>query len=1291
MTNSAEHVQQILDGFQHNHLSYNDYLQSQPSASDEAAVRQKIVEPLLAALGYDLQADLVPEHRRGANAIDILVEAGGVPVMLWELKRTQETDLTRFEDQLTRYVLTAGVTHAVLCNGREVRVYQRVGDALHFSYAFPLEAFASGAIPQPSPHDEQALRAFFDAFNKDAFQEIERQKQEIVVTTTPPLRLTPDQPQNETILIERLTREIERLHRFVVLRFRSHRRRHREFLAEKAQKEARATEERESLRQRLETFAEQARLDVDWPAVVAYLDAFAGRWTDIDEREFIAQALERTGVAIHLNGARRSNIENRLRAFYRAFTDHARWHAERRVKLRPIRALMEDFEHWREEIGVMAEDPAAEFCLQTVYIFVTRLLLIRICEDKELITQKIADGGYKTYLNFSDSFFTYITDVHGILLDLAYKDTSYIYGHFFSQDVFDWYTWEEEAIVRLFWTLHRFDFTDVSADLIGRIYEQYVDELERRRKGQFYTPPQVVNYILDQVGYDGPGIVGQRLLDPACGSGRFLVEAARRLVDVLQHQTELEPKELVNERLRDSLFGMDINRFACFLAEVNLLVQVLDLLKGGPTFTIERFHIYPTNTLLPREQATELLVGPGNGIAYESEVAELIKARGYNPALGGNGRHSLDFRPGFDYVVGNPPYVRADNPGVGQLRSRIEASERYKTLYKKWDLYIPFIEFAVQMLAEGGHHGFIVSDAYQTEEYGTRSRQFLLDETTIESLTFAPKVSFFEEAQVHNLIYAVRRGAPPDDHQVERYKAVAPMLRPQELKTLPALSQAEWGEQIFRLAFKGEDGLDFSDCIELGEICYINTGLELQSHEKYDPVVDGIQRKLFVKDDLLSSHRTETHIKPYVEADDMGRYVLEQIRWLEWGTSRVPSKLRRSRFPELFENQKVMVAIGGNSFYDGEGSYYNQANSVSNCVLYHKFQSADVKEYVARVMARMITDEEIEALGLTPAELSRLSKSDLAEKIIEKRAQVSPEYDLRYITALFNCRWLRSYMMAFVRRGSRRRFYPDDLKQWPIAQADAATQSQIARLVDEIMSAKADVQRWRDAGHQIDEDGVLLNPRPYLDTWGVNHGDLIDASGFLSHQIGGHITTIRREGQRVEFRQIPPSYVESQHDQVLDYVALYLETNREALDAVPAAHMAREIRIPRSPNEVQRFLDRLADERERVMLRWMVAAQHENLIDEWAFELYDVVDDRREELGGTLYTLDGVPDGVDFVSILDDADDSPMRRVAFRWDGAWHYRTEESLPNAVLIWMHDGQQVTSKHGVVGVDGSIAVT
>jgi type I restriction enzyme M protein len=1099
----------------------------------------------------------------------------------------------------------------------------------------------------PTEDEKLALSAFFDAFRKDAFLEVERMKADVAATTTHDLALSPDEPQNEGLLVEHLKREIRYLHRFVLLRFRSHQALYRTFLADKEQRESRVTQAREKLWGAVRDFEERSRVQADREALEAYLAGFAERWTAVEEHQFVEGFIEHSALAKYLKGANSVTFRLRAQEFYRAYSDLARWHARQQVELRPIRALVEDFTHWQDEISLMAEDYEAEFCLQTVYIFVTRLLLIRICEDKGLITQKISDGGYKDYLDFGRRFFTNIADAHATLLEIAYKDTGYIYGHFFSRDIFDWHTWEEEAIVRLFWVLNRFDFAEVSADLIGHIYEQYVDELERKRKGQFYTPPQVVNYILDQVEYQGSAIIGRRVLDPACGSGRFLVEAGRRLIPELKKQPGLSPKELVNERLRNALFGLDINRFACFLAEVNLLVQVLDLMKDGPTFTIERFHIYPTNTLLPREQEGWVLVGPSNGLAYETEVAELIKGRGYNPALG------LDFQAGFDWVVGNPPYVRADSPGVSTLRSRIEATERYRTLYKKWDLYIPFIEFAMQMLAEGGRHGFIVSDAYQTEEYGSQSRAKLLAETTIESLTFAPGVSFFEGAQVHNLIYAVCWGAPPKRHRVKRYKAVAPTLRSKRLKTLPALSQTKWGEQIFRPEFEGEEELDFSGCLRLGEICYVGYGLAPVSHEDLDPIVDGKRRKLFVTDDLLSDVHDQIHLKRFVQGKDIDRFRVVRLRWLEWNTARVPSQLRRKKFKELFENEKLIVARRPQqgslkAIYDERGEFYCDATAIC-AVLAHE---------LADVHNRTLDRRKVRASLL-------------------QAAQNSPHYNLAYLTALINCRWLSGYLFKIIGTG-KVDFYPDNLKQYPIPPADAETQAEIARLVKEIVDAKADVQGWQEAGHCIDEKGIVLNPRPFLGAWSVSHSDLIDASSFVARQIGGHPTTLSLEGQRLIFRKQPLSYFESDHPEVLAYLKLYIETNYDDLRARPVAELPRLIRIPKSPQAVRGFLERLESEREQMMLRWMVAAQHEALIEEWAFDLYDVDDAQREKIGGKLYTFDNVPASVAFVSILDNEQDSPMRRLAFPKNGDWHYRTPETLPHAVLLWMCDGSTITTE-------------
>ena len=234
------------------------------------------------------------------------------------------------------------------------------------------------------------------------------------------------------------------------------------------------------------------------------------------------------------------------------------------------------------------------------------------------------------------------------------------------------------------------------------------------------------------------------------------------------------------------------------------------------------------------------------------------------------------------------------------------------------------------------------------------------------------------------------------------------------------------------------------------------------------------------------------------------------------------------------------------------------------------------------------------------------------------------------------------------------------------------------------MDAKADVQRWRENGHCIDEQGIILNPRPFLDIWNVPTGDLIDASGFVTRQMGGYPTQLALEGQRLTFRKQPRSYFESDHPHVLDYLRLYLETNADGLRAYPVAELHIRIRIPHSPQAVQEFLERLEAERERVMLRWMVAAQHEALIEEWAFDLYSVPDERREKLGGRLHTFTDVPPDVAFVSILDNEDDNPMRRVACPRDGGWHYRTADPLPHAVLLWMHDGRSVLTEWRMVGL-------
>ncbi len=1299
-------VQTILNDFREDGLSYLDYLDSGVTRGDEAMVRQKIVEPLLVGLGYTLAQEVSPEVRSDGGAADIVVRIkpdnsadeatlnghATIPAMVWELKKTSDRHLASHEGQLRGYVLAHRVRYGVLTNGHELHIYERVGTEILLMFAFSLRPFAE----LPSSTDKKgteaesfaALDSFYDLLYRESFLNTERLKQQIILKPYHVLKLSPTDPLNEAQLTSELKTEIQHATRLVRLRFRTQLQQAAEFEQALETRQTELLTARHAFLDWVREFQQTLRLPPTTDDLARLLDEVSQFWGRTNEAEFTEQAMTVSGLKPHLKKVvNRMTFENRARTFYQTLRDVRSWEHNQRKKLEHALPLAANYHYWQESMNLLIDEPEREFCLQTVYIFVTRLLLIRICEDKGIISEKISDGGYENYLNFSQRFYDYFGHANRRLLAMAFEDTGYIYGHFFSRDVFDWYQWEEETIVRFLWRLNPYNFADVRADLIGLIYEQYVDEGERKRKGQFYTPAEVVETVLDAAEYRGASIVGKRLLDPSCGSGRFLVEAARRLIPHLVAQAEARHEtvdylHLINHGLRHCLYGLDVNRFACFLAEVNLVVQALDLLKDKGVqkdVILQRFHIYPTNSLLREEEIvnsrpTSTLFLQVDSSLEDYRVSELIKTRrNHHGEL-----PDLQFEQGFDFVVGNPPYVRADHPDLRRLRQLIEETGRYPSLHKKWDLFIPFVDFALEMLKEEGRHAFIVSDAFQTEEYARQARARLLTETTLEQLIFAPGLYFFENAAVYAVIYGLRKTPPSDKHLVQRRQILAlPLDDPHHQRNLPALSQHKWQEQIFRPEFEGENGLNFDDCPLLGEICYISKGMVLHSKETLDPIINGKREKLFVKDDLLSEFQDNLHSKKYVEGDGIRPYVLTKILWLEW-SERVPDMLSRPCFPELFESPKIMMSLSGNAYYDRKGEYYNQANSISDCVPYHTLDTDSTRRHVAKLMARQISQDEIDTLGLTPGRLERTSKTILAEMLIRQRSKESATYKLGYLTALLNCRWLRSYMMTFVRRGSRQRFYPDDLKQWPIAKADEAMQAKIEQAVLSIMSSKEIVG-------SVDPSG-FKNPKgleaDFKNLTGLD-ATLAQPLPFVRYKFQGRLSgRLKREGQRLIVRQSPLSYIESEHDIVLDYLAHYLQTHQETLRYKSAEELPALIPIPRTVEQIETIMTQLAHKEHERLILAVDAAQQEAWLDEIAFELYGVDEANRQKLAGQLVTVPQVPDWAEYVSLLSQAGESPLLRVAFRLDEIWVIRTMEELPNPTLLWLSDGERVSEEAWVV---------
>jgi len=252
---------------------------------------------------------------------------------------------------------------------------------------------------------------------------------------------------------------------------------------------------------------------------------------------------------------------------------------------------------------------------------------------------------------------------------------------------------------------------------------------------------------------------------------------------------------------------------------------------------------------------------------------------------------------GFDVVIGNPPYVRADvDEAHAKQRQRIKESGIYNTLWQKWDLYIPFIERGFKLLKPRGFITLIVSDAYCHAEYARKSQEYFLEHSRIVQLDFLSQLKIFDAA-VRNMTFLFQN-TPDSTNQPQRRVHTPTFGQETHLPTAPQ-------KDLTHRVFFPED-TDIAaytvPTIELGNICYISKGIVANAHEKR-------ALGLFKKDDLLSDHRDEQHPKKFVEGKHLSRWAPHCIKWIEWDTWRVPDLLSRPTFPELYDVDEKLISV----------------------------------------------------------------------------------------------------------------------------------------------------------------------------------------------------------------------------------------------------------------------------------------------------------------------------------------------------------------------------------------------
>jgi type I restriction enzyme M protein len=1028
----AEEVVRWLEGLTVEGKPYRAYI-AQGRTGDEANVVDRLFTPgLLARLGYD-EDRVIYNQQKGSEKPDWLVylEPGGTPYFLVEDKATGE-ELAAHQKQLFRYMRRLAVPRGVLTNGQELLVYEAgEGPPTAVLYISFRELLEGGLFKEESL---SALRALYGRLARARVQAKERWIEDLTITkegkphapngeTWPGEARIPVVPAQGEGFLQRFTEEVKEVlgelkeDALAQLRTRLEELKAAEKRLRQKSIREEFTEVRDRLLKELEGHLSEAPMAEVKRELQAPWEEGATAWR---------------GKADRLRGylPRDKTSSGRVEVVLKRLEELALLYEEGRHRLEEDHGeavqTKEAFTRWKARYGFLLRIEAKgdlerraleEFATQTAYIFFVRLLLVRIAEDKGLLTRMFTNGGVAKWFLEVEPYYLGgggeapegLKAFFSLVFGRAERE---VYAHFFAEGTFDWYRPSRPLALELLWKLAHYDFRDVDQDIIGHLYAHYATKEHRHHTGMYYTPPEVVDYILDRVGFRGQEVATATLLDPACGSGTFLVRAARRVLEAFRGEGGKIPEENLAFALKavaENLVGLDVNPFACYLAEINLLIQAMDLLEGQDA-GLDRFRVYNTDTLVARFPSTAFL----DGDLWPEEKVKLTPEA-------------------FDFVVGNPPYVRADAPGMKEYRDAVKNQFPLRegvegVLQKKWDLYVPFVALALEWAKPRGKVGLLVSASIESAPFAEAIRNRLLQHTLLEVAHLNGK-ALFPEAVVDNTIVLAQRGSPPPGHQILRRRFTGkPPEGLEKEERVPA------GEFNFRRQVALTTG---SGCVPLEDICYVSWGMALHAR-------DGS----FRVENLLADAQDPHHPRPYVDGSLIDPFAPRRLRWLEHGPGlRAPARVYGPTFPELWDRNKLL--------------FQRMLRKPRHEAIWDRGQ------YGSFLTANHTATVAVRWCDLRGVHNRQLGKPDTPERL--KHEHVSQKYDLGYLAGLVNTKAASMRCHFQYVSGGVIEASPNLVKAIPIPPATPSQQRRVRRLA---LCLEAVV---RKLGH-LSQSGWILDP-----------------------------------------------------------------------------------------------------------------------------------------------------------------------------------------------------------------------
>ncbi|MFH1175268.1 MAG: N-6 DNA methylase [bacterium] len=596
---------------------------------------------------------------------------------------------------------------------------------------------------------------------------------------------------------------------------------------------------------------------------------------------------------------------------------------------------------------------------------------------------------------------------------------------------------------------YRYDFSVISADVLGGIYEQYLsfvqvrkgeDKTKSKRKSQgiYYTPKYIVEFIVKEtlgevLKKTKPKELAKiKVLDPACGSGSFLNIAYDKILETLTKQNPQTSLFAKFDILKENIFGVDLDAQAVEIAQLNLLLKVLSQKTKLPTL---QHNLRVGNSLIEKENENL------KSFDFQSEFKEVIE------------------QGGFDVIIGNPPYIKEDT-------NRLAFDGLHDSPYYqgKMDIWTLFACRAIDLLKDGGYFSFIAPSSWIGSAGASLFRSKILSSGEIVKFIDFNDFKVFKDASIQTMIFVFQKKKPRKSYKLRYAKITNKNTSSDEVANLLAsgLDRQIENSNVFDATIKpvdiGSKSISFSNDI-VSEVLnkIVNKGNFKLSKSDIGNGIDVLQD--FITDKHLAKLKDETikkgdgvfvlknsvvaemkfnskeleYLKPYFTTSQINRYLSDPKN--EYKIIYADKYFREhiNEFPNLKNHIDCFKKILTSAFAPyglhrprEERFFKGQTIFLLRKTMYPAFTYVEFPCYVTRAF-----------LAIKP------------EKI-----------NLKYLTALLNSNliyfWLKN---KGKKQGEQLQIDKEPLLEIPLFKAEESEQEKIGLMVDKIMMKTAEFNK----------------------------------------------------------------------------------------------------------------------------------------------------------------------------------------------------------------------------------------